>query len=65
MGKDGRFGVAVTFDERRGYVGTHPELRGGLMVGETPNIDRCQSRPRAAFCLRRNDAAPPRRPAPH
>ena len=26
MGKDGRFGVAVTFDERRGYVG-HPELR--------------------------------------
>ena len=27
MGKDGRFGVAVTFDERRGYVGTHPELQ--------------------------------------
>src|SRR5262249_49301239 len=27
MGKDGRFDVAVTFDERRGYVGTHPELR--------------------------------------
>src|SRR5215467_3705795 len=27
MGKDGRFEVSVTFDERRGYVGTHPELR--------------------------------------
>jgi len=27
MGKDGRFEVAVTFDERRGYVGTHPDLR--------------------------------------
>jgi hypothetical protein len=27
MGKDGRFDVAVTFDERRGSVGTHPELR--------------------------------------
>ena len=27
MGKEGRFDVAVTFDERRGYVGTHPELR--------------------------------------
>jgi len=27
MGKDGRFDVAVTFDERRGYVGTAPELR--------------------------------------
>ena len=27
MGKDGRFDVAVTFDERRGYVGTHHELR--------------------------------------
>ena len=27
MGKDGRFDVAVTFDERRGHVGTHPELR--------------------------------------
>jgi len=27
MGKDGRFDVSVTFDERRGYVGTHPELR--------------------------------------
>ena len=27
MGKDGRFDVAVTFDARRGYVGTHPELR--------------------------------------
>jgi hypothetical protein len=27
MGKDGRFEVAVTFDERRGHVGTHPELR--------------------------------------
>jgi hypothetical protein len=25
MGKDGRFDIAVTFDERRGYVGTHPE----------------------------------------
>ena len=27
MGKDGRFEVAVTFDKRHGYVGTHPELR--------------------------------------
>jgi hypothetical protein len=27
MGKDGRFDVSVTFDEGRGYVGTHPELR--------------------------------------
>ena len=27
MGKDGRFDVSVTFDERRGYVGTHRELR--------------------------------------
>jgi hypothetical protein len=27
MGKDGRFDVAVTFDERRGYVGTAPDLR--------------------------------------
>ena len=27
MGKDGRIDIAVTFDERRGYVGTHPELR--------------------------------------
>ena len=26
MGKDGRFEVAVTFD-KRGYVGTHPELQ--------------------------------------
>jgi hypothetical protein len=26
MGKDGRFDVAVTFDERRGYVGTHPDV---------------------------------------
>src|SRR5262249_24476207 len=24
---NGRFNVAVSFDERRGYVGTHPELR--------------------------------------
>ena len=27
MGKEGRFDVAVTFDERRGYVGTAPDLR--------------------------------------
>ena len=27
MGEDGRLDVTVTFDERRGYVGTHPELR--------------------------------------
>jgi hypothetical protein len=28
MGKDGRFNVAVSFDERRGgYVGAHPDLR--------------------------------------
>ena len=25
--KDGQFDVSVTFDERRGYLGTHPELR--------------------------------------
>ena len=25
--RNGRFDVAVTFDERRGYVGRHPELR--------------------------------------
>ena len=24
---NGRFNVAVSFDERRGCVGTHPELR--------------------------------------
>ena len=30
MAKDGRFDVAVTFDERRGYVGTHPELRSSV-----------------------------------
>jgi hypothetical protein len=24
---NGRFNVAVSFDERRGYVGTHPGLR--------------------------------------
>jgi hypothetical protein len=24
---NGRFNVAVSFDERRGYGGTHPELR--------------------------------------
>jgi hypothetical protein len=27
LGEDGWFDVAVTFDERRGYVGTHPDLR--------------------------------------
>jgi hypothetical protein len=27
VGEDGRFDVAVSFDERRGYVGTHPELQ--------------------------------------
>jgi hypothetical protein len=27
MGKDGRFDVAVSFAERRGYVGSAPELR--------------------------------------
>ena len=27
MGKDGRFHVAVTFDEQRGYVGSSPDLR--------------------------------------
>ena len=27
LGEDGRFDVAVTFDERRGYIGTAPELR--------------------------------------
>jgi len=30
MGEDGRLDVAVTFDERRGYVGTHPELRSPM-----------------------------------
>src|SRR5262245_21082937 len=32
MGKDGRFDVAVTFDERRGYVGTAPELRSPVIA---------------------------------
>jgi len=32
MGKRGRFEVAVTFDERRGYVGTHPELRSSVVA---------------------------------
>jgi hypothetical protein len=27
MGEDGRFDVAVSFDERRGYVGSSPQLR--------------------------------------
>jgi len=27
---NGRFNVAVSFDERRGYVGTHPELRSPM-----------------------------------
>jgi len=32
IGKDGRFDVAVTFDERRGYVGTHPNLRAPVVA---------------------------------
>src|SRR5262245_22633049 len=32
MGKEGRFDVAVTFDERRGYVGTHPDLRAPVVA---------------------------------
>jgi len=32
MGKDGRFDVAVTFDERRGYVGSAPELRSPVVA---------------------------------
>ena len=32
MGKRGRFEVAVTFDERRGYVGTHPQLRSPVVA---------------------------------
>ena len=32
MGKDGRFDVGVTFHERRGYVGTHPELRSSVVA---------------------------------
>ena len=27
---NGRFNVAVSFDERRGYVGTHPGLRSSV-----------------------------------
>jgi hypothetical protein len=30
--RDGRFDVAVTFDERRGYVGTHPDLRAPVVA---------------------------------
>jgi hypothetical protein len=32
MGKDGRFDVSVTFDERRGYVARSPELRAPLVT---------------------------------
>ena len=32
MGKDGRFDVAVSFDERRGYVGSAPELRSPVIA---------------------------------
>jgi hypothetical protein len=32
MGKDGRFDVSVTFDERRGYVARSPELRAPLVA---------------------------------
>ena len=32
MGKDGRVDVAVTFDERRGYVGSAPELRSPVVA---------------------------------
>ena len=38
---NGRFNVAVSFDERRGYVGTHPELRSPVTAlslgGQTCN----------------------------
>jgi len=49
MGKDGRIDVAVTFDERRGYVGTHPELRSpvtALSLGglTSPHRDRAAAR---------------------
>jgi hypothetical protein len=43
MGKEKRFDVAVTFDERRGYVGTHPELRSpvtALSLGGLAAQDR-------------------------
>ena len=32
MGKDGRFDVSVTFDERLGYVGSAPELRSPVIA---------------------------------
>jgi hypothetical protein len=32
MGKDGRFDLAVPFDERRGYVGSAPELRSPVIA---------------------------------
>ena len=32
MGKDGRFDVAVSFDERRGYVGTAEGLRAPVIA---------------------------------
>jgi hypothetical protein len=32
MGKDGQFDVAVSFDERRGYVGTAPDLRAPVVA---------------------------------
>ena len=72
MGK-GRFNVAVSFDERRGYVGTHPELRspvtalslGGLRrrieIALLPR-DRCQHRGARLERDRRRLQGRPRRP---
>ena len=62
---NGRFNVAVSFDERRGYVGTHPELRspvtalslGGLHrkieAALLPDVDVRLALDRAA-CLERD-----------
>jgi soluble lytic murein transglycosylase-like protein len=63
MGKDGRFDVAVSFDKRRGYVGSHPDLRAPVvalsLVGVAP-----QDRDRAAARRRHRRALPrPRRAA--
>jgi hypothetical protein len=41
---NGRFNVAVSFDERRGCVGTHPELRSpvtALSLGAESRLRCC------------------------
>jgi hypothetical protein len=38
--RDDRFEVSVTFDERRGYVGSHPELRSPVVALSLSGIRR-------------------------